>query len=157
MAQSIEEKLLEAIEKDDIKAFNALMENAQCGSYRLGRFPVLSVLYLYKCKKIINAYEEKFLKITAWEQLKEPTSVAKLFSEKAGKCLRLYISEIVTPLEMLLILDRTRKLKRVYPLTKPSETVKDRLKTIYSVKYSLEIKFEGDGIIIDRRPLKNSE
>lgn len=157
MAQLTEEKLLEAIEKDDIKAFDALMENAQCGKYRLGRFPVLSLLYLYKCKKIIAAYEEKFIKTEAWEALKEPASIAKAFSEKAGKCLRLYLSEVVSPLEMLLILDETKRLKRVYPLTKPSEAVKDRLQSIYSMKYSLNIRFEGDGIIIDRRPLSRRE
>ena len=157
MAQSIEEFLLEAIEKDDLKAFEALMEQRPCGVYRLGRFPVLSMLYLYKSRKIIAAYEEKFIKITTWEALKEPTSLAKLFSERAGKCLRLYLNEVVSPLEMLLILDNTKKLKRVYPLTKPSFAVKDRLQTIYSVKYSLNVKFEGDNIVLDRRPLSGKE
>ena len=157
MAQISEENLLNVIVKDDIKAFNALMEEAQCGSYRLGRFPVLSLLYLYNSKKIISAYEEKFIKITTWEDLREPTSAAKLFADKAGKCLRLYLNEVVSPLEMLLILDKTRRLKRVYPLTRVSGAVKDRLQTIYSVKYSLSVKYEGDNIILDRRPLNRGE
>ena len=157
MAQSIEEKLLEAIEKDDVKAFNALMENAQCGAYRLGRFPVLSLLYLYKSRKILAAYEKRFLIITVWEELKEPASVASAFSEKAGKCLRLYLNEVVSPLEMLLILDKTKKLKRVYPSTRVSSAIKARLQSVYSVKYSLDIKFEGNEIIIDKRPLSSGE
>lgn len=157
MAGLIEENLIKIIEKDDVKAFNELTEKAQCGGYRLGRFPVLSLLYLYKSRKILSAYEERFLKITAWEPLREPVSVWKKFSEKAGKCLRLYSNEIVTPLEMLLILDRTRRLKRAYPLTKPSSAVKERLQAIYSIKYSLNIKFEGNGIIPDRRPLSYRE
>lgn len=157
MAQIIEENLLDAIVKDDIKAFNAISENAQCGGYRLGRFPVLSLLYLYKSRKILSAYEEKFIKITTWEALREPASIAKDFSEKAGKCLRLYLNEVVSPLEMLLILDRTRKLKSVYPLTKASSAVKDRLQSIYSVKYSLNIKFESNDIILERRPLSSGE
>ena len=110
MAQLNEEKLLEAIQKDDIKAFDALMEEAQCGVYRLGRFPVLSLLYLYKSRKILSSYEEKFIKTASWEELKEPASVAKEFSGRAGKCLRLYLSEIVSPLEMLLILDENKRL-----------------------------------------------
>ena len=57
MAQSIEDNLLQVIKKDDIKEFDALMEKAQCGAYRLGRFPVLSLLNLYKTRKIISAYE----------------------------------------------------------------------------------------------------
>ena len=157
MAQSTEEKLLSAIEKDDIKAFNALMEEVQCGGYRLGRFPVLSIMYLYNSRKIISAYEEKFIKISAWKELAEPTSVAKDFSNRAGKCLRLYLSEVVSPLEMLLILDKTRKLKKVYPQSKPSEGVKSRLQTIYTIKYSLGIRFEGNDIILDRRPLTRIE
>lgn len=157
MAQSIEEFLLETIKKDDVKAFDALMEKTKCGGYRMGRFPVLSVLYLYNARRILSAYEENFLKITSWEEIKEPASVAKKFSEKAGKCLRLYLSEVVSPLEMLLILDKTRRLKRVYPLTKASAGIKERLQTIYKVKYSLEIKYEGNGIILDRRPLTRGE
>ena len=157
MAQVTEEKLLEAIKKDDIKEFNALMKNAPCGAYRLGRFPVLSLLYLYKSKKIIKAFEEKFIKITEWEQLKEPAEIAKAFSDRAGKCLRLYLSEVVSPLEMLLILDDTKRLKRLYPAVKPSNGVKERLQSIYSMKYSLSVKYEGDAIIIDRRPLSTRE
>ena len=157
MAQSIEEKLLEAIKKDDIWAFDALMKKAPCGEYRLGRFPVLSLLYLYNARRIILAYEEKFLKISAWKELGEPVGVLKLFSERAGKCLRLYQSGVVSPLEMLLVLDDIKHLKRFYPYVAPSEEVKARLKSIYSVKYGLGIKFEGNEIILDRRPLSYGE
>lgn len=156
MAQLTEENLLEAIQKDDIRAFNALTA-ARCGNYRLGRFPVLSLLYLYNSKKILASCEQDFLKISKWEQKGEPVAVAKKFADRAGKCLRLYLSEVVTPLEMLLILDETKRLKRVYPLAKPAEEIKNRLKSIYSVKYSLGIGYDGDNIIIDRRPLNRGE
>lgn len=157
MAQSVEESLLKAVKKDDKKAFDALMEKAQCGAYRLGRFPVLSLMYLYKSHKLLAAYEAKFLKITGFKPLQEPAEVSKKFSAKAGKCLRLYFDEVVSPLEMLLILDRLRRLKRIYPQTNPSEAVKDRLKSIYFIKYSLNIRFEGNEILIDRRPLSYRE
>lgn len=157
MAQLIEESLLQAIKKDDLKAFNALTEKARGGIYRLGRFPVLSLLYLYKSRKILSVYEERFLKITGYEPLREPVEISKKFSAKAGKCLRLYLDEVVSPVEMLLILDKTRRLKRVYPLTKQPSAVKERLKSIYAIKYSLNVKFEGDGIILDRRPLSYRE
>lgn len=157
MAQSIEESLLKAVIKDDIKAFSALTESARCGSCRLGRFPVLSLMYLYKSRRLISAYEEKLLKITAWEALREPSGISDKFAGKAGKCLRLYFDEVVSPLEMLLILNKTRRLKRVYPLTKPSAAVKERLQKIYAIRYSLNIKFKGDSIILDRRPLSYGE
>ena len=157
MDGQFENSLLQAIKKDDIKAFNALMEKAQCGTYRLGRFPVLSLLYLYKSRKILSEYEESFLKIASYEELGEPLEVSKKFSAKARKCLRLYLDEVVSPLEMLLILDRTQHLKKVFPMAKPSSAVKGRLKAIYSIKYSLGIKYVGDSISLDRRPLSYRE
>ncbi|MDE6210448.1 MAG: hypothetical protein K2G42_00520 [Clostridia bacterium] len=172
MAQLNEENLLNAIKKDDLKAFDALMDTTQCGSYRLGRFPVLSLLYLYKSRKILSAYEDKFLQITTYKALREsadvskslnvkdfgePLEVSKKFSAKAGKCLRLYFNEVVSPLEMLLILDKTKHLKDVYPMTNLSSEIKERLKSIYYIKYSLNIKFEVGKIVIDRRPLSYRE
>ncbi|MBD5099763.1 MAG: hypothetical protein HDT29_00435 [Clostridiales bacterium] len=157
MSQTIEERLLQAIKKDDIKAFDAMMERAQCGAYRLGRFPTLSLLYLYNSRKILKKYEEGFLKITAFETLREPAELSKKFSSKAGKCLRLYLNEIVSPIEMLLILDKTKRLQEVFPVTKPSSSVKGRLRSIYYIKYSLSMKFEGDNIILDKRPLTYGE
>ena len=127
--QTIEESLFQAIKKDDKKAFDALMENTQCGACRLGRFPTLSLLYLYDAKKILADYEEKFIDITSFTAYSEPVEISKKFSSKAGKCLRLYLNEIVSPLEMLLILDKTNRLKRLYPLAKnASSSINGRLK-----------------------------
>lgn len=158
MAQLTEESLLQAIKNDDIKAFDAMMENTQCGQYRLGRFPVLSLIYLYNARKLQKAYERAFLEITAYGVLSEPMEISKKFSAKAGKCLRLYIGEIVSPIEMLLILDKTKRLEKVYPYFKQnSSAIKGRLKSIYYIKYSLSVKFVGDSIVIDRRPLSYRE
>lgn len=153
MTQALSQKLLTAIQYDDLNAFFELTEKHPCGKYRLGRFPVLSLLYLYKAKRILAAYESEFITISAWEALDEPTDAAGRFSAAAGKCLRLYFDKVVSPLEMLLILDKTKRLKKLYSLAKPSEAVKARLKSVYFIKYSLGVKFEGDSIIIDRRPL----
>ena len=157
MAQTLEATVLQAIEKDDIKAFDALMEDTRCAKYRLGRFPVLSLLYLYSSRAILAQYEERLAKISNWDVLSEPAAIVKTFSKKAGKCLRLYLNEVVSPLEMLLILDRTKKLKAIYPIANPSKAVRTRLQTIYSIKYSLGIRYEGDAIILDRRPLNRRE
>lgn len=147
------DKLLYAIQSDDIVAFNGLYESTRCGKYRLGRFPVLSLMYLYNSKKIIRAYEEKFIKIAAYEEIPEPPSVVQRFSKAAGKCLRLYHGDIVSPIEMLLILDKTKKVKALYPLAATSEAIRNRLKAIYYVKYSLNVEFDGEDIVLDRRPL----
>ncbi|MDE7295835.1 MAG: hypothetical protein K2N84_01075, partial [Clostridia bacterium] len=49
------------------------------------------------------------------------------------------------------------RLKRVYSFTKPSSAIKARLQSIYAIKYTLTVKFEGDSIIIDKRPLSYRE
>ncbi|MCH5154574.1 MAG: hypothetical protein J1F71_05115 [Clostridiales bacterium] len=174
MAKTLSQKLLTAIQYDDVYAFGDLTEKTPCGKLRIGRFPVLSLLYLYKAKRILSVYENEFIKISAWEDIggsaatrnvvsaqgafsweayNEPVDVVRRFSAAAGKCLRLYFYKIVSPLEMLLILDKHKRLKKLYPLAKPSEAVKARLKSVYYIKYALNVSFEGDNIIIDKKPL----
>ena len=157
MAQPNTQQLLDIIERDDLNAFNALMKDARCGNYRLGRFPVLSLLYLYRARKILSAYEAQFIKIPSWEELSEPASILKKFSRVAGKCLRLYFGEVVSPLEMLLMLCEEKKVKKLYPQVKCSEGVKGRLKAIYAIKYALKAEFKGNEILFERRPLNRRE
>ena len=155
--QAFEQKLLNTVKKDDIKSFKSMMRDTNLGNLRMGRFPVLSLLYLYGARRILSAYEEGFLKISNWENVGEPIEVSQLFAKKAGKCLRLYFDEIVSPIEMLLILDRTRRVKKAYPVAKPSESVRRRLKAIYSIKYALNVSYRGTNIVLDRRPLNRRE
>ncbi len=155
--QTFEEKLLYTVKKDDLKSFKSMMREANLGNLRMGRFPVLSLLYLYGSRKILSAYETGFLKISTWEGVGEPIEISQVFAKKAGKCLRLYFDEIVSPLEMLLILDRTRRVKKAYPVVKPSEAVRKRLKSIYSIKYALNVSYRGTDIVLDRRPLTRRE
>lgn len=157
MDMPIEEKLLQVIKEDDLKAFDSLNATAPCLDFCLGRFPVLSLLYLYKARRILAEYEDSMLRITVYKELREPIEISEKFSKKAGKCLRLYLKETVSPLEMLLILDKTKRLKRVFPMVYSSSAVRARLKSIYSIKYALSVKYEGDGIVIDRRPLSRRE
>ena len=157
MSQPNAEQLLEVIERDDVNAFNALMGETRCGSYRLGRFPVLSLLYLYRSRKLISAYEAQLLKIPSWEELREPARISKKFTKAAGKCLRLYLSEVVSPLEMLLLMNEDKKVQKLYPQMKPSEGVRGRLKSVYAVKYALGVEFKGNEIIFERRPLNRRE
>lgn len=156
MQQSLEEKLLCAIKKDDVKAFKA-MADAKPGSRRLGRFPVLSLMYLYGACRLIKEFEGEYLKINAWDELAEPAEAAAMFAKRAGKCLRLYFDEVVSPIETLLILDKSAKVKKAYPIANPPEPVRSRLKAIYRIKYGLGVTFKGRSIALDRRPLTRAE
>ncbi len=157
MAQSIEQRLLQAIKTDDIGAYGALAETARIGEYRLGRFPVLSLMYLYKSRKLLAANEYELLRVSTYVKKNEPAEISVKFSSAAGKCLRLYCGEVVSPLEMLLILDKTKRLTKVFPNAHTTEQIKSRLQAIYSIKYALGVRFEGKSIVIDKRPLSYRE
>lgn len=151
------QELYEIIKNDDLKSFSSHVENFSCGRFRFGRFPVLSVMYLYNSRKILSVYEETFLKNNSWQEIYEPPVLTADFRKKAGKCMRIYLEEVVSPAEMLLILDKTSKFKKLFHLFRPSPAVKQRLKDIYSIKYSLEINYVGESVILDRRPLTRTE
>lgn len=153
MEGRLEERLYAAIEKDDLRAFKDIARKYRCGELRLGRFPVLSALYLCKSKKIISAYESEYIKYSSWKELPEPAALSSRFIGVAGKCLRLYFSDIVTPAEMLMLCGDDSRLKRVYPILAPNAAVRQNLKTIYSVKYGADVIFEGDDIVLARRGL----
>lgn len=177
-----QEKLFQALKNDNLQEFANCMETTPCGSLRLGRFPVLSIMYLYNSKRLLHAYEQSFLKHNSWQNISdvaeqsekvrdalsgtnsnswqnssEPVELSAKFRSVAGKCLRFYLNETVSPVEMLLILGKDGKLKKVFSATNMTAPVKQRLKDIYYVKWALSAKFNGNEIILERRPLTHAE
>ena len=151
------EELFQALKNDDIKAFRSCMETTNCGSLRLGRFPVLSVMYLYKATRLLRVYEKGFLKHNSWRDVGEPMEIAAKFRSVAGKCLRFYLNETVSPVEMLLLLNRDFKLKRVFSQAHVTAPVKQRLKDIYFVKWGLQADFVRNTIVLEHRPMTRAE
>lgn len=151
------DRLLQAIKTDNLKDFNSCMETTNCGPLRLGRFPVLSALYLYNSRRILRAYEKAFVKLNSWKDVGEPPELSGKLRAVAGKCLRIYLNEIVTPIEMLLLLDDNAKVKRLYQVSHVAPPVKQRLKDIYYVKWGLSAEFVRNTIVLERRPLTYAE
>lgn len=157
MENKTAEKLFEAIKKDDLKAFESCNEQEYCGAFRFGRFPVLSLIYLFDSRKIRFRYEKKFATHNSWQELPEPIAAANVFRKKAGKCLRLYLNETVTPLEMLMMLDGSSRVKKLYADFRISPAVKQRLETIYSIKYARKARCFNDKIELEKRPMTRRE
>lgn len=154
---SFPDELAEIIAKDDVKSFKNYMEKYPCGSFRLGRFPVLSALYLCRSGKILRAYEKQFSNVNGWQPLTEPLTLSANFRKVAGKCLRLYLDETVTPVEMLALTGQTRKLKKNFDKFRLSSAAKQRVKEIYRIKYGLEVVYEGNKAYFPKRPLNRRE
>ena len=106
--------LLQAIKKDDYKAFSKLVtDRILCTSF--GRFPMLSLCYMYKSAMILEKFENSLKKIkTADYSIEdEPFEIYTDFREIARKSLRLFLtSEFVFPEEMLALMGRSQKLSK---------------------------------------------
>lgn len=148
----------DAIVKDDLEYFLSIEEN-DWSKFRFGRFPVLSIMYLFGAKKLLLKYEPTLLQISDYPSvLDEPYVLINKFSSVAKKALRLYWrGDLVTPCEMLLIIDRTSHLKKIYPYVRHSPALRKNLTKIYYIKYGLKLSIDGDVIMMERRPLKKSE
>lgn len=151
------ERLLQAIKNDDVKEFESCMGFTHCGTIRLGRFPTLSVMYMYDANKLLRAYEKSFLKSGTWQDIGEPMELSAKFRSIAGKCLRLYLTETVSPAEMLLLLNRNYKLQKVFPQSRAAAPVRQRLKDIYFIRWGLRAEFVRNKIILQRRPMTRVE
>ena len=161
MSNEFYDKLLNAIVADDVISYAKCENEVSCGGFLFGRFPVLSAMYLLRAKKLVRIYEEKYIKINSFsavdETKGEPVVLSDAFRLIAGKCLRLYLDEVVTPCEILLLSGDEKRLQRLYPLSRSSTAVKRRLEEIYSIKYALSLKCERDEIVMDKRPRTRKE
>ena len=154
----MEKAVLQAIKNDDLKSFEELYKTSDVGTFCYGRFPVLSLLYLYNSKKIIKKYFSSLLTVDEYKFLPEDVPSYVLFIKKASKCIRLYPDgTVVSPLEMMMILDKSKDLKKAYALAKKNPTIKANLKKIYRIKYDLDVKYDGDLILAEKRPLTKGE
>ena len=133
MNQVSSRDVLLAIKSDNLVLFADLFKDYK--NIALGRFPMLSLCILYKAKKIMKKYQQSLLGIREYKVIDEPREVYARFKTFAGKALRLYINEdsLVSPLEMLAIMNRTRKLKKLYPKFASNETLRNRLKAIFNI------------------------
>ena len=119
--------IFEAIKCDDLVTFSALMQNEgdKIFSISFGRFPMLSVCYLYNAKKIITMYEDKLIKTGNFVRVYEPFEIYEKFVKLAKKSFRLYMQEdsTVYPIEMLVFTRQYDYLSNKYVLLYKNESI----------------------------------
>lgn len=153
MESTFYEKVYTAIEKDDVNALDALRQEGNPGAVRFGRFPALSVVYLLGAGKIAKKYEEDLVKITSFIDAPEPSDLSAAFRKKAGKAMRLYLEETVSPVEMLVILGETKKATALFPIARPTVAQKERIDKIYSMLFDSEVTYQAGGVVFAKRPM----
>jgi hypothetical protein len=112
------ERILDAVRRDDLKLFSETVSRDKgCLTLRFGRFPLLSLCYLYGGRKIARAYEAGMAGLAAYDaaDAAEPADAYRKFKAAAGTALRLYGGDaVVSPAEMLAVLGETDYLKQKY-------------------------------------------
>ncbi len=141
MVEDIGQEIYNAIKKDNLELFEKHVNEEHAKELSFGRFPILSLCYLYNAKKIIKKYEDELLLLRTYVQIPEKIETYSLFKKKAGRNLRLYAgtNNIIHPLEMLSILGKASRLEKVYPKAIKTNSTIENLKTIEMVKSSTEI------------------
>lgn len=136
-----------AVIKDDLKSLKKLLVNKESLSLRFGRFPLLSLAYLYQSERVISEYERILSKITDYVEMEESSEDYALFKKKAKKSLRFYLGgQVVTPLEMSAIMDDGEGVRALVKGTLNTE----RVQKIYKVTHSKIVKKKGNGIVVPR-------
>ena len=135
MEQEKLRELFEAIKKDDLKSFCFVMVSNTDLNISFGRFPILSLLYLYESYNILRVYEDRLMPIHNYKIEEEPYEAYKKFKSKARKAVRLYQEDecFVYPAEMLAIVDnrflRDKNYKKLYK----NEEIALKIKKIYNL------------------------
>lgn len=152
-----EKQLLVAIKKDDLKSFRFLMPTNADLNLCYGRFPILSLLYLYSSFKILSKYEKALMPIHNFKVVDEPIEIYKRFRIVAGKSLRLFRDEqIVYPVLMLAVLNERLMLQNNYKFLFKNVEVCEKIDKIYNLNTNFSIIQNNNKIYIPERKLTKS-
>lgn len=134
-------KVYESIKSDDVKSFTSLMLSKSDLNLSFGRFPILSLCYLFKAEKILYAFEKYLLPINKFVFVDEYFEIYKTFKKHAKKSLRLFAdsNEIVYPILMLGILDKRNLLAIKYKFLFKNEEILNKFRKIYNLNHKINI------------------
>lgn len=147
MESSFLAKIHIAIKEDDVKAFDQLItQKLLCLS--LGRFPLLSLCYMYQSTLILSKYEKQLQEITSQNYIKEnePIAIYPDFKAVAGKSLRLFAVGMVNPAEMLALMGFSEKLIYEWKNLERNPLIIANVKKIYQINYQLECTAEQQSV-----------
>ena len=145
-------KILDSIKQDNLALFSALTDKSK--NLLFGRFPLLSLCYLYNANNIIKKFETELLNISNYNLVNENVEIYKKFKSVAGKSLRLYTKQnaVVSPLEMLAILHDDQKVKKHFSCVSLTNEMVENLTKIYAYNKQT-VNVETNKIKVGFKPL----
>ncbi len=148
------ERLRQAVIADNVKDFKELLaKNGELSCVAFGRFPLLSLAFLYEAKRIISKFQKELGNIDNFTLANEYPEDYLLFKKKAGKSLRLYLNgQTVVPKEMAAILGYGYVVNEINSADKTKTSVKDneRIKKIYNLTHAQDVKVKENHIVAPR-------
>ena len=152
-------KIFEAVKHDDLASFSSLIEkDNSLISLCFGRFPLLSVCYIFNSKKIIKKFCKELYGINNFTVVEEPFLIYCTYKKLAGKNIRLYANKqnLVMPIEVKSILHHDAFVRRHYKNFAKTENTQNNLKEIYRLnKQKCEIN--GEKIKISAKKLTKKQ
>ncbi len=149
-----EDKILDAIKKDDLKSFSLLMPTNADLNLCYGRFPLLSLMYLYSSFKILSKFEKNLMPIHNFKVVDEPIEIYKTFKMRAKKSIRLFGEEkTVYPILMLAVLNERVMLNKNYKFLFKNVEINEIIQKIYKIKLNSEVQIEGQTIVLPPRKI----
>lgn len=140
MEQEIHKLIFNAIKLDDVKSFSLLVSQNSCLNLCYGRFPLLSLCYMYDSTEILLEFEDKLCKINNYTFVDEYFEMYERLKLSAKKSLRLYLDKkIISPLEMLAILDRRQKIAKDYEKFYKNSEITQNVEKIYKLTNKIKV------------------
>ena len=139
------QNIFEAIKTDNLKLFSSLIESKNDLNFCYGRFPILSLCYLFKSFCILNQYEDTLLNVRSYNIVDEQYEMYLEFKKYAKKSIRLYTNGvIVAPVEMLAIIDDRELIAKRYEKYQNNDQNVAKIKKIYSLTHKTEVDASRD-------------
>ena len=145
--------LFESIKKDDLRSFSSIMLSNSDLNICFGRFPILSLCYLYGSYKILHKYEKLLFGIHNFNVVDEYYEIYLKFKKHAKKSLKIFVfkERIVYPIEMLAVLDERILLRKYYKVLYKNEEIELNLQKIYNLNKKINIETNKDEIKIEKK------
>ncbi len=134
-------KLYRAIKSDDVKLFTSFMLSKSDLNISFGRFPILSLCYLYKAEAILNKFEKFMMPINKFEIVDEYFEIYKNFRTLAKRSIKLVACQerVIYPLEMLAFLDERNLIRNKYKFLYKNEEILQNVQKIYNLNQEIDI------------------
>ncbi len=144
--------LLTAIKKDDEKAFSRLTASDRYLSFSFGKFPVLSLCYLYSSTKILLKHEKRMLSVSDVTFVEEDFETQAKFKKIAGRSIRLF-DEVVSPFSMLAVLHKNTKLKLYIKKEIVPQKDLQLIPKIYSLSHTQHAQIQSNRLKLKALPM----